>query len=76
MGSAAFSFRVMGMMAVAFAAASRYPAVPALRIVGREFFDVEWLLGVFVRSARPPWRMLAGVFVEVDMVVAPDQRSC
>jgi len=40
------------MMVVPFAAASRYPAVPALRVGGRRFLDVERLLGVFVRSAR------------------------
>jgi len=52
MGSTALSFRVMSMMAVPFAAASRYLAVPALWIVGRRFIDVERLLGVFVRGAR------------------------
>jgi hypothetical protein len=56
MGSAAFAFRVMCVMAVAFAAASRYLAVPALRIVGRRLLDMERLLGVFVRSA---WAALA-----------------
>jgi hypothetical protein len=52
MGTAAFSFRVMSMMAVVFAAAAGYFAVPALRIVGRRFLGVERLFGVLMRSAR------------------------
>jgi len=51
MGAATFSFRIMSMVAIAFAAAAGYFAVPALRIVGRRFLDVERLLGVFMRSA-------------------------
>ena len=51
--AAALSFRVMGVMAIAFAATSGYFAAPTLRIVGWRFLDVERLLGVFVGSARP-----------------------
>jgi hypothetical protein len=51
MRAAALSFRVMSMMAIVFAAASGYFAVPALRIVGRRFLNVERLLGVFVGCA-------------------------
>jgi len=43
---------MMSMMAIVFAAASGYLAVPALWIVARRFLDVERLLGVFVRSPR------------------------
>jgi hypothetical protein len=56
MGSAALAFRLMGMMAILFAAAAGYFAVPALRIAGRRFLDMERLLGVFVRS---PWAALS-----------------
>jgi hypothetical protein len=56
MGTATFSFRVMSMMAVVFAATTGYFAVPALRIVGRRFIDVEWFLGILMRSA---WTALA-----------------
>jgi hypothetical protein len=60
------------MMAVVLSAATGYFTVPALRIVGRRLIDVERLLGILMREAPgPPWRMLAGVFVEVDMVLAP-----
>ncbi len=52
MGTAAFSFRVMSMMAVVFAAAAGYLAVPALRIIGRRFVDVKRLLCVLMRSTR------------------------
>ena len=51
MGTAAFSFRVMSMMAIVFAAAG-YFAVPALRIVGRRLADMQRLLCVLMRSAR------------------------
>jgi hypothetical protein len=66
MGTATFSFRVMSMMAVVFAATTGYFAVPALRIVGRRFIDVERLLGFLVRSARPAladarWRLRRSV---------------
>jgi len=52
MGTAAFSFRVMSMMAIVFAAAAGNLAVPALLIVGRRLVDVQRLLGILVRSAR------------------------
>jgi hypothetical protein len=52
MGTAAFSFRLMRVVAIVFAAAPGYFAVPAPRIVGRRFLDVERLLGVFMRSTR------------------------
>jgi len=52
MGTAAFSFRVMSMMAIVFAAAAGYFAVPALRIVGWRLVDMQRLLCVLMRSAR------------------------
>ncbi len=52
MGTAAFSFRVMSMMGIVFAAAAGNFAVAALRIVGGRFLDVKRLLGVLMRSAR------------------------
>jgi hypothetical protein len=51
MAAAAFSLRLMRMMAVVFAAAARYFAVATFRIVGGRFLDVERFLGVFMRSA-------------------------
>jgi hypothetical protein len=51
MGATTFSFRVMSVMAVVFAAATGDFAVPALRIVGRRFIDVEQLLGILMRGA-------------------------
>jgi hypothetical protein len=66
MGTAAFSFCMMSMMAVVLAATTGYFAVPTLRIVGRRFIDVERLLGFLVRSARPAladarWRLCRSV---------------
>jgi hypothetical protein len=66
MGTAAFSFCMMSMMAVVLAATTGYFAVPTLRIVGRRFIDVERLLGFLVRSARPAladarWRLRRSV---------------
>jgi len=52
MSAAALSFRVMGMMAVVLAAAARHFAVAALRIICRQFVDVERLLGILMRGAR------------------------
>jgi hypothetical protein len=62
MGATTFSFSVMSVMAVVFAAATGDFAVPALRIVGRRFIDVERLLGILMRSAWPAladarWRL-------------------
>lgn len=63
----AFLFGVVGMVAVAFAAATGDLAVAAPVGIGRGFSTLSGFLAFSCAAPGPPWRMLAGVFFDVDM---------